>query len=160
MAVDSREKGKRAEYQIRDMLRKYTSLDWERVPGSGAFGQSHSLKGDVYLPPSVGKMSQYCFEIKHYADEKFNSNILNVGESHLEKWWAQAAREGEQMNMKPALIFKKDRGQWLIALDSSDPMIDNLMSRAHFIVNKRGMEIVIGLFEPWLNACDIGDLVK
>lgn len=160
MAVDSREKGKRAEYQIRDILRKHTKLDWERVPGSGAFGQSHALKGDVYLPPSVGHMSKYCFEIKHYADEKLNSNIFNVGESQLEKWWTQAAREGEQMNMKPALIFKKDRGQWLIALDSSDPLIDNLMSRTHFVVHKREMEVVIGLFEPWLNACELGDLIK
>lgn len=160
MAVDSREKGKRAEYQVRDLLRKHTGLEWERVPGSGAFGQSHSLKGDVYLPPSVGKMSQYCFEIKHYAEEKLNSNIFNAGESQLEKWWEQAAREGEQMNMRPALIFKKDRGSWLIALDSSDPMIDNLLNRTHFVVHKREMEIVIGLFEPWLNSANLGDLVR
>lgn len=160
MAVDSRSKGKRAEYQIRDLLRKHTTLDWERVPGSGAFGQSHSLKGDVYLPPSVGKISKYCFEIKHYADEKLNSNIFNVGESQLEKWWAQAAREGEQMNMRAALVFKKDRGQWLIALDSSDPLVDLLFNRTHFIIHKRDMEIVIGLFEPWLNDCDTGDIVQ
>lgn len=159
MAVDSREKGKRAEYQIRDTLRKYTGLEWERVPGSGAFGQSHSLKGDVYLPPSIGKMSKYCFEIKHYAEEKLNSNIFNVGESQLEKWWTQAAREGEQMNMRPALIFKKDRGQWLIALDSADPLTDVLMERTHMVVHKREMEVVIGLFEPWLNSCNLGDIV-
>lgn len=160
MAVDSREKGKRAEYQVRDLLRKYTQLEWERVPGSGAFGQSHSLKGDVYLPPSVGHMSRYCFEIKHYAEEKLNSNIFNAGESQLEKWWTQAAREGEQMNMKPALIFKKDRGSWLLALDSGDSMCDLLMSRTHFVISKNNMEIVVGLFEPWLKEANLGDLIK
>lgn len=158
--VDSRSKGKRAEYQIRDILRKYTGLEWERVPGSGAFGQSHQLKGDIYLPPQIGKMSRYCFEVKHYADEKLNSNILNVGESQIEKWWAQTAREGEQMNMKPALVFKKDRGQWLVALSSADPMIDNLMSRPHFVINKREMEIVVGLFEPWIHNCELEDIVR
>lgn len=160
MAVDSREKGKRAEYQVRDLLRKHTGLEWERVPGSGAFGQSHSLKGDVYLPPSVGKLSKYCFEIKHYADEKLNSNIFNAGESQLEKWWEQAAREGEQMNMRPALIFKKDRGIWLLALDSSDDMIDLLMERTHFVIHKRDMEIVVGAFEPWLKDTNLGDIVQ
>ncbi|QGH45233.1 hypothetical protein [Bacteriophage Eos] len=160
MAVDSREKGKRAEYQVRDLLRKHTGLEWERVPGSGAFGQSHSLKGDVYLPPSVGKLSKYCFEIKHYADEKLNSNIFNAGESQLEKWWEQAAREGKQMNMRPALIFKKDRGIWLLALDSSDDMIDFLMERTHFVIHKRDMEIVVGAFEPWLKDTNLGDIVQ
>ncbi|WLW39129.1 protein D14 [Escherichia phage SUT_E520] len=64
------------------------------------------------------------------------------------------------MNSKPALIFKKDRGQWLIALDSSDPMVDNLMSRTHMVLNKKDMEIVIGLFEPWLHHASVEDLIK
>lgn len=160
MAIDSREKGKRAEYQVRDILRERTGLEWERVPGSGAFGQSHGLKGDIYLPPQTGKISKYCFEVKHYKDDSISSNLFNVGESTLEKWWQQCSREGEQMNSKPALIFKKDRGQWLIALDSSDPMVDNLMSRTHMVLNKKDMEIVIGLFEPWLHHASVEDLIK
>ena len=83
MAVDSREKGKRAEYQVRDILRERTGLEWERVPGSGAFGQSHGLKGDIYLPPQTGKISKYCFEVKHYKDDNISSNLFNVGESTL-----------------------------------------------------------------------------
>lgn len=50
MAVDSRDKGKRGEAQVRDLLRERTGLQWERVPGSGAYGANHGLKGDVYLP--------------------------------------------------------------------------------------------------------------
>ncbi|EJB4242412.1 hypothetical protein MT068_001503 [Salmonella enterica] len=160
MAVDSREKGKRGEYQVRDILRERTGLEWERVPGSGAFGQSHGLKGDIYLPPQSGHISKYCFEVKWYKDDNISSNLFNVGESTLEKWWQQCAREGEQMNSKPALIFKKDRGQWLVALDSSDPMVDNLMSRTHMVLNKKDMEIVIGLFEPWLHHLSVEDLIK
>lgn len=160
--VDSREKGKRAEFAIRDKLRDKTGVTWERVPGSGAFGQTHGLKGDVYIPPSQGHMSQYCFEVKHYKDEQFSSNVLNPGESQFEKWWSQTVREGQQMNMKPALVFKKDRGDWLIALDCTDPgssiMIDILDN--YIIFGKKGSEVVIGKFDAWLYHIKIGDLIK
>ena len=41
--VDSRAKGARGEYLVRDMLRSYTGLKFERVPASGAL---EYLKGD------------------------------------------------------------------------------------------------------------------
>lgn len=160
MAVDSREKGKRGEMQIRDELRAKTGLQWERVPGSGAYGANHGLKGDVYLPPNTGQMSRYCFEVKWYKDDQLSSNIFNIGESTLEKWWAQTIREAGEMNMKPALVFKKDRGEWLVALDAGDEGIDNLMSRTHMTITKKGMEIVIGAFKPWIHHSNIEDLVK
>ncbi|URC22546.1 tRNA endonuclease-like protein [Serratia phage vB_SmaM-Kamaji] len=159
MAVDSREKGKRGEMQIRDKLREKTQLQWERVPGSGAFGQNHGLKGDVYLPHTSGKRSLYCLEVKWYKDEQVTSNILNVGESQVEKWWEQTIREAEQMHMKPALIFKKDRGDWLVALDANDLNAEILMSIPYIMISKKDMEIVIGKFDPWLYHLDIGELV-
>lgn len=158
--VDSRDKGKRGEYQIRDKLRTKTGLEWERVPGSGAFGANHSLKGDIYLPPGTSAMSLYCFEIKWYADENVSSNILNIGVSQFEKWWEQCAREGEQMNMKPALVFKKDRGDWMIALDSMDTNTSILLDMPHFIIHKRDMEVVIGKFDPWLHNINKEKLYK
>lgn len=159
MAVDSREKGKRGEMQIRDKLRDKTGLQWERVPGSGAFGQNHGLKGDVYLPQTAGKRSRYCIEVKWYKDEQVTSNILNVGESQVEKWWEQTIREGEQMHMKPALIFKKDRGDWLIALDANDPQAETLLSMPYFMICKKNMEIIIGKFDAWLYHTDIEELI-
>lgn len=159
MAVDSREKGKRGEMQIRDKLREKTRQQWERVPGSGAFGQNHGLKGDVYLPHTAGKRSLYCFEVKWYKDEQITSNILNVGESQLEKWWEQTAREGEQMHMKPALIFKKDRGDWMIALDANDPQAEILLTLPYFMVSKKGMEVIIGKFDAWLHHIDIEEII-
>ncbi len=34
--IDSRAKGAAGERQVRDILRKYTELEWQRVPHSGA----------------------------------------------------------------------------------------------------------------------------
>ena len=45
--VDSRAKGARGEYLVRDMLREFTGLKFERVPASGAL---EYLKGDLYVP--------------------------------------------------------------------------------------------------------------
>ncbi|AFQ22282.1 RusA-like Holliday junction resolvase [Pectobacterium phage My1] len=149
--TDSREKGKRGEYQVRDKLRQVTGLsEWERVPGSGAFGQNHGLKGDVYLPATCEYRSKYCIEVKWYAGDNISSNLLNATESILEKWWSQTVREAEQMHMRPLLVFKKDRGDWLIALSTDDPLVDILFVSPHIILGKGGFEIVIGNFDKWV----------
>lgn len=119
----SRDKGTRAEYAVRDLLKEATGLGWERVPGSGGFGSQHGLKGDIYLPNSTGVMSRYCIEVKHYADEHFNSNMLKPTKtlSQMEKWIQQTEREASEMNAKPMLVFKKDRGPWFAAIPVDDP---------------------------------------
>ena len=46
--VDSRAKGARGEYLVRDLLRESTQVfSFERVPMSGAL---EYLKGDLYVP--------------------------------------------------------------------------------------------------------------
>ena len=52
--VDSRAKGARGEYLVRDMLRDATGLKFERVPSSGAL---EYLKGDLYVP---NQRNYYC----------------------------------------------------------------------------------------------------
>lgn len=110
--VDSRAKGQRAEYKIRDRFREVTNLPWERVPGSGGFGKQHKLKGDIYIPNMT---AIHCIEIKSYAEDVITSNLLNDSESQLEKFWKQTLRESQEVEKEPILIFKKDRGKWLLA---------------------------------------------
>lgn len=114
--VDSKSKGTRNEYAVRDLLKEATGLGWERVPGSGGFGAMHGLKGDIYLPSSTGKISNYTIEVKAYAEDVITSNLLNPTVSQLEKFWEQTTREAGQMNNKPMLVFKKDRSKFLVAL--------------------------------------------
>lgn len=147
--IDSRAKGARAEYGVRDALREYTGLAWDRVPGSGGFGASHGLKGDIYLPTPTGKISAFTIEVKHYKDDVISSNLFNVTVSQLEKFWEQTVRESQQMNAKPMLVFKKDRGKWLVALNEEDlPEAFVPKVRLHF--DKEETNIVIFLFEELL----------
>jgi|SaaInlStandDraft_4_1057021.scaffolds.fasta_scaffold58938_2 hypothetical protein len=110
--VDSRAKGARNELVCRNKLRELTSLEWERVPSSGALGEQHKLKGDLYLP---GEHNIYCIEVKAYKDEHFNSKILTAAKSNNWRlWWAQTIRESAQVDKKPILIFKYDRSKWFM----------------------------------------------
>ena len=45
--VDPRAKGAEGERQVRDLLRKHTELEFQRVPMSGALD---FMKGDIFLP--------------------------------------------------------------------------------------------------------------
>lgn len=139
--VDSRAKGRTAEYKVRDILRKYTGLDnWERVPLSGA---GH-IKGDVYLSNSF---NYYCIEVKSYKEDQIHSNLLNNSESQLEKFWNQASREAEEMGSIPILIFKKDRGKWLIAVEKGELITPELTFSPD-----SNTQLFIYLFEEWLKT--------
>ena len=68
--TDSRAKGARGEYLVRDMLRRHTGLEFERIPSSGAL---HYLKGDLYVPH---KHNLFCIEVKNYKDSHFNDKVF------------------------------------------------------------------------------------
>ena len=162
----SRDKGVRAEYAIRDLLREATALDWERVPGSGGFGASHNLKGDVYLPQSTGKMSKWCIEVKHYKEEQFTSNILKTAntKTQFEKWLDQTEREAEEMNADPMLVFKKDRGQWYIAVPTEFRLAEEmrmLVPHAEVYLSETQYKYVVADFKEFLKIDKITEyLVK
>ena len=69
--VDSRAKGARGEYLVRDLLRDHTNLQFERVPMSGAL---EYLKGDLYVP---NERNHFCIEVKNYADSPLSDKILS-----------------------------------------------------------------------------------
>lgn len=159
--VDSRSKGQRAEYQIRDKMRAHTGLQWERVPGSGGFSAVHALKGDIYIPDVDIK---HCIEIKHYKDDTVNSLLLKNMDGQLGKFWAQTCREAAQIKKEPLLIFKKDRGQWLVATEKAADVVPELMYTSEFREDKfkeaEFGSFYIYLFETWLNTSKKEDFLK
>ena len=106
--IDSRAKGARGELKVRDVLRELTGLKWERTPGSGAYSQSHGLKGDVYVP---GTTNKYTVEIKSYEDDHLTSKLIHNKSNPLIEWWKQAERQAIQNKNIPLLIFKYDRSK-------------------------------------------------
>lgn len=113
MAVDSRQKGARAETQAKDLLVKFTGIKWKRTPGSGALHEDHKLKGDLYVPDSK---NHFCIEVKHYKDDQFNTKILTGKSPTFLDWLDQAIRQGKQVDKTSCLMFKHDRSKWFMAI--------------------------------------------
>lgn len=140
--VDSRAKGARTETIVRDMLRKHTKLNWERVPGSGALDPKHLLKGDLYVP---GMTNLFAVEVKGYAEDHLTSQILTAKTPQLIEFWIQAYRQAHQVNKRPLLIFKFDRSKVFVAFE------DLPTSNYRFLcVSCNEYEFFVALLEDWL----------
>jgi hypothetical protein len=148
--VDSRQKGARTETIARDMLRKHTGLNWERVPGSGALDPKHQLKGDLYVP---GQTNRFCVEVKGYADDHINSGLLTHKTPQLIEWWQQTQRQALQVDKLPLLIFKHDRSKLFVATVVFDD--DALLEKRWLMYNADDYEFYIFLLEDWLNISTI-----
>jgi len=104
--VDSRAKGARGEYLVRDLLREHTNLQFERVPMSGAL---EYLKGDLYVP---NEKNIYCIEVKNYADTPLTDKILTQKKTNnLGRWWRKIKSQAENASQLPLLFFKYNRSK-------------------------------------------------
>ena len=143
--VDPRAKGARTETQARDLLRKHTGLQWERVPGSGALDEKHGLKGDLYVP---NEKNHYAVEVKGYAEDHISSALLSSKSPQLLKFWEQATRQGTQVKKEPLLIFKFDRSKFFVAHNDPNYLPDGSYPYLYF--DRDGQGAFIMLLEDWL----------
>ena len=110
--VDSRAKGARGEYLVRDMLRDATGLKFERVPSSGAL---EYLKGDLYVP---NQRNYYCIEVKNYKDSPLSDKVFTQPKTNnLVKWWKKIVIQAIGGGQKPLLFFKYDRSKVFVVTE-------------------------------------------
>jgi hypothetical protein len=115
--VDSRAKGQRGEYLVRDRLREHTKLQFERVPNSGAL---EYLKGDLYVP---NENNIYLIECKNYEQSAFTDKMFTQDKTnHILVWWRKAVLQAASMKQLPLVIFKYDRSKLFVLL-STKPTI-------------------------------------
>lgn len=114
--VDSRAKGVRGEYLVRDILREHTGYQFERVPNSGALSY---LKGDLYVPH---QNNRFCIEVKNYAESPLSDKIFTQPKTNnLIKWWLKLERQAEGGNQEPLLFFKYNRSP-IFVVTNLEPM--------------------------------------
>ena len=119
--VDSRAKGARGEYLVRDTLRLATGLKFERVPASGAL---EYLKGDLYVPHAK---NIYCIEVKNYKDSPLSDKIFTQPKTNnLLNWWKKLVRQAEGGGQKPLLFFKYDRSKVFVVTEVEPTVTDYL----------------------------------
>ena len=111
--VDSRAKGARGEYLVRDLLREYTGLQFERVPSSGAL---EYLKGDLYVPHEKNK---YCIEVKNYETSPLTDKIFTAPRTNnLIRWWKKVQEQAENGMQEPLLFFKYNRSPIFVVFEA------------------------------------------
>ena len=103
--VDSRAKGARGEYLVRDMLRDASGLQFERVPSSGALSY---LKGDLYIPDAN---NAFCIEVKNYEKSPLTDKIFTNKTNYLLQWWEKIVKQAELKLQQPLLFFKYSRSK-------------------------------------------------
>lgn len=104
--VDSRAKGARGEYLVRDLLRAYTDLKFERVPASGAL---EYLKGDLYVP---NEKNRFCIEVKNYSESPLSDKMFTQEKTNnLIRWWTKVVLQAKNGNQEPLLFFKYNRSK-------------------------------------------------
>lgn len=150
MSSKQSQKGSRFEYKIRDMLTEKTGVKWDRVPMSGA----GSMKGDLYC---LTNHYYYCFECKSFKDTVIQENLLSAKSNNFYGWWEQTVREADEMNRKPALVFKKDRGKPLIAVVEEIPDLNRFSLTSD--LGDTYVDVFIYLFADWLEHKEVEDLI-
>ena len=152
--VDVRAKGAKFELEIRDKLRTLTGYSWERAPASGALSAKLGMKGDIILPAISGALSLYAIECKSYAEDAISSNLLYKAKQTFDDWWAQTTREACQMKAKPMLVFKKDRGKHMLAIDEEIPGLSYLH------INKGTTNCYVYLFDEAITKLNLYKEIK
>jgi Holliday junction resolvase len=120
--VDSRAKGVRGEYLVRDILREHTDHQFERIPASGALAY---LKGDLWVPH---ENNRFCIEVKNYAESPLTDKIFTQQKTNnLIRWWRKVVIQAKGMEQEPLLFFKYNRSKVFVVTALKPKNTDDYM---------------------------------
>lgn len=128
--IDSRAKGRRGEYKIRDYFSKWLGVPFKRSPGSGAWAtvnKVHSMQGDIVCEdPSF----RFSIEVKHVEGWTLE-HLLCAKKCLLFKWWQQATDQAKAGKL-PLLCFSKNNSQVFCMAYSRDvPRVKDKLTYMH-----------------------------
>jgi len=109
MAINSRNKGNKAERIAAKLIAKWTRKEFARTPSSGGLNwkSSHS-KGDI-VSTTEGFYFPFCIEVKHHKEINFEHLITpNIKNIKILEFWEQCNRDAQRANKIPLLIMRYD----------------------------------------------------
>ncbi len=134
--VDSRAKGQRGEYLVRDMLRDASGLQFERVPSSGALAY---LKGDLYIPDAN---NAFCIEVKNYEKSPLSDKVFTNTTNYIIQWWTKVCEQADAFNQLPLLFFKYSRSKVFV--------VTNIKPENTKYMHISWLDCYVCLAEEWL----------
>lgn len=152
--INSKSKGGRFERKIAEMFNKrFSTNEFCRTPGSGAFATTHSLPeylkiyGDLITP----KGFKFIIECKSGYNKESLYSILNP-KSELNKMIAQAVRDSKKSSKNFLLIIGQDRQEPLVLTNvdlsgmHQNIVITNCDSKIYCVLLKDLLETHISFF--------------
>lgn len=162
MPINSREKGKSFELKVSRILSEWWGMDFRRTPNSGGFHwrNDHRVAGDIIPPP--GAKFPFTVECKKHESWDFEQIVKNTGD--VEKFWQQACSDAERVQLKPMLIFSKNRSPDYVMMFYIDFIMivgDNSNALTYFILNRPEKEQrVIFVLQDFIKAFSKNTVLK
>ena len=95
MTVNSKDKGKRGEREVAELIRQYGFEARRSAQYCGNTGDAADITTD--LP--------YHIEVKHQETLQ------------IDKWWEQATHDAKENGREPILVFRKNKQKWRVIMD-------------------------------------------
>jgi Holliday junction resolvase len=107
MAINSRNKGCKAERTVAKLMEKWTSKQFARTPSSGGLNwKSANSKGDIVCT-TEGHYFPFCIEVKHHAEINFSELYMPKKKKvKVLEFWEQCKRDALKANKIPLLFMR------------------------------------------------------
>ncbi len=121
-------------------------------------GHKSKMGGDIVAIDEQGQWftNAFSIECKNRADYG-NLDQLLLKRGEFLKWWEQTCKDADRADKAPLLIFKRVRGQVLVAYQE-DLDIDDPRPRLIFESHHGHAHIIICSFQAWLDQNDPADV--
>lgn len=151
--VDSKDKGDRGEYAVRDLLQEWWGTDFAKTPKSGGFStkkfrRDWNAEADVVTPD---ESFPFAVEVKWREGWCFEQ-IITAPKTEIWEWWEQA--KGQSEDKLTLLVFKRNYKPWFCMMrvqDDHDEYQKDFIKASPFrVIDRQGKAAYIRLFSDLL----------
>ena len=151
--TDSKDKGDRGEYAVRDLLEDWWGSDFAKTPKSGGFStkkfrKDWNAEADVVTPDET---FPFAVEVK-WQEKWILDDLLTRPKSKIWDWWEQA--KGQSEDKLTLLVFKRNFKPWLYMIRAQDQNTDYqkdfIKSSPMRVIDRQGETAYIGLMDRLL----------
>lgn len=119
MAINSRNKGNKAERDLAKQLKEWAGKEFARSPSSGGLQWGSTFaKGDIVCT-TEGHYFPFCVEIKFHKEIDTNNLLVGKKESKIVSFWEQCRRDAKLADKIPILFMRYNmlpKGEWLVGI--------------------------------------------
>lgn len=153
MMTDSKDKGDRGEYAVRDLLEEWWGSDFAKTPKSGGFStkkfrRDWNAEADVVTPDPT---FPFAVEVK-WQEKWILDDLLTRPKSKIWDWWEQA--KGQSEDKLTLLVFKRNFKPWFYMMkihpEHTDYQKDFVKSSPMRVIDRQGEAAYIGLMDKLL----------